>query len=71
MMIGITLNGPALLDLTVNDRSTVSEGYPPGNLAQWPGYCPMVDGEMKLDSGLCRNDGPGIMLRPHIFEHRL
>ncbi|MFQ6027604.1 MAG: CaiB/BaiF CoA transferase family protein, partial [Dehalococcoidia bacterium] len=42
MMIGITLNGPALLDLTVNRRSTVREGYPPGNRAQWPGT-PLVN----------------------------
>ncbi|MCH8745890.1 MAG: CoA transferase, partial [Chloroflexi bacterium] len=42
MMIGITLNGPALLDLTVNNRSTLREGYPPGNRTQWPGT-PLVN----------------------------
>ena len=42
MMIGITLNGPALLDLTVNNRSTVREGYPPGNRTHWPGT-PLVN----------------------------
>ncbi|MCZ6535763.1 MAG: CoA transferase, partial [Chloroflexi bacterium] len=42
MMIGITLNGPALLDLTVNGRSTVREGYPPGNRTHWPG-APLVN----------------------------
>jgi len=42
MMTGITLNGPALLDLTVNNRSTVREGYPPGNRAHWPGT-PLVN----------------------------
>ena len=37
MMIGITLNGSSLLDLTVNGRSTVRGGYPPGNRTHWPG----------------------------------
>jgi hypothetical protein len=30
-----------------------------------------VDGYMTLDSGLRRNDLPGIMICPNIFEHRL
>ena len=42
MMIGVTLNGPALLDVTVNGRASVREGYPPGNRAHWPG-APLVN----------------------------
>src|SRR5204863_1684492 len=34
---GITLTGPALLDLAANGRSSRREGYPPGNRAHWPG----------------------------------
>ena len=37
MITGVTLNGPVLLDLTVNGRSAVRDGYPPGNRAHWPG----------------------------------
>ena len=37
MIAGITLNGPALLDTTVNGRPSRREGYPPGNRAVWPG----------------------------------
>ena len=37
MVMGATLNGPALLDVTVNGRSSRREGYPPGNRAHWPG----------------------------------
>ena len=37
MIIGIPLNGAALLDLTVNGRSLRREGFPPGNRAHWPG----------------------------------
>ena len=33
-----------------------------------PRYRPLVDGEMKLDSGPRRNDGQGLMLRPHILN---
>lgn len=36
MITGITLNGPAILDHTVNGRSSRREGYPPGNRAHWP-----------------------------------
>ncbi|PKB81855.1 MAG: CoA transferase [SAR202 cluster bacterium Io17-Chloro-G9] len=42
MIIGATLNGSALLDVTVNGRSSRREGYPPGNRAHWPGT-PMVN----------------------------
>ena len=37
MMLGIPLNGSALLDATVNGRSLSREGFPPGNRAHWPG----------------------------------
>jgi crotonobetainyl-CoA:carnitine CoA-transferase CaiB-like acyl-CoA transferase len=37
MMIGVTLNGPAILDVTVNGRESRREGFPPGNRAHWPG----------------------------------
>ncbi|MEC8958782.1 MAG: CoA transferase [Chloroflexota bacterium] len=37
MVIGATLNGSALLDATVNNRSSIRPGYPPGNRAHWPG----------------------------------
>ncbi len=42
MITGATLNGPALLDATVNGRPSRREGYPPGNRAHWPGT-PMVN----------------------------
>ena len=42
MIVGATLNGSALLDATVNGRSSQREGYPPGNRAHWPGT-PMVN----------------------------
>ena len=37
MIAGITLNGPAILDHTVNGRPSRREGYPPGNATHWPG----------------------------------
>ncbi|MBI4281945.1 MAG: CoA transferase [Chloroflexi bacterium] len=37
MIMGVTLNGPAILDATVNGRASRREGYPPGNRAHWPG----------------------------------
>jgi len=36
MITGITLNGPALLDKTINGRPARREGYPPGNRIHWP-----------------------------------
>nr|MBC8281233.1 CoA transferase [Chloroflexota bacterium] len=42
MIMGVTLNGSAMLDVTVNGRSSQREGYPPGNRAHWPGT-PMVN----------------------------
>ena len=41
MITGITLNGPALLDHTVNGRPSHRQGYPPGNRAHWPGTPPL------------------------------
>ena len=37
MVTSVTLNGPALLDFTVNGRASRRPGYPPGNRAHWPG----------------------------------
>ncbi|MFA7296646.1 MAG: CoA transferase [Dehalococcoidia bacterium] len=34
---GMTLLGPALLDLTANGRGSRREGFPPGDRAVWPG----------------------------------
>ena len=39
---GVPLNGAAFLDIQANGRSTVREGYPPGNRAHWPGT-PLVN----------------------------
>ena len=39
---GVQLNGPAFLDIQVNERSTNREGYPPGNRTHWPGT-PLVN----------------------------
>jgi len=37
MITGIPLNGPSILDVTVNGRAIRRPGYPPGNRAHWPG----------------------------------
>jgi len=37
MITSVPLNGPALLDFTVNGRGTQRPGFPPGNRAHWPG----------------------------------
>jgi crotonobetainyl-CoA:carnitine CoA-transferase CaiB-like acyl-CoA transferase len=37
MVSGVPLNGPALLDFTVNGRGSRRAGFPPGNRAHWPG----------------------------------
>jgi crotonobetainyl-CoA:carnitine CoA-transferase CaiB-like acyl-CoA transferase len=42
MVTSVTLNGPALLDFTVNGRGSRRAGYPPGNRAHWPGT-PLVN----------------------------
>lgn len=42
MVSAVPLNGPALLDFTVNGRRSRREGFPPGNRAHWPGT-PMVN----------------------------
>ena len=36
MVSSIPLNGPALLDFTVNGRGSRRAGFPPGNRAHWP-----------------------------------
>jgi len=36
MVSSVPLNGPALLDFTVNGRGSRRAGYPPGNRAHWP-----------------------------------
>jgi crotonobetainyl-CoA:carnitine CoA-transferase CaiB-like acyl-CoA transferase len=41
MMAGITLNGPAFLDRTVNGRPSRRPGFPPGNRTAWPGVAPL------------------------------
>ena len=42
MISAIPLNGPALLDFTVNGRGSRRTGFPPGNRAHWPGT-PLVN----------------------------
>ena len=37
MVSSVPLNGPALLDFTVNGRGSRRAGFPPGNRAHWPG----------------------------------
>jgi benzylsuccinate CoA-transferase BbsF subunit len=42
MVSSVPLNGPALLDFTVNGRGSQRAGFPPGNRAHWPGT-PLVN----------------------------
>jgi crotonobetainyl-CoA:carnitine CoA-transferase CaiB-like acyl-CoA transferase len=42
MVASVPLNGPALLDFTVNGRGSRRAGFPPGNRAHWPGT-PLLD----------------------------
>ncbi|MGE0766333.1 MAG: CaiB/BaiF CoA transferase family protein [Hyphomicrobiaceae bacterium] len=42
MVSAVPLNGPALLDFTVNGRGSRRPGFPPGNRAHWPGT-PMLN----------------------------
>jgi crotonobetainyl-CoA:carnitine CoA-transferase CaiB-like acyl-CoA transferase len=42
MVASVPLNGPGLLDFTVNGRGSRRSGYPPGNRAHWPGT-PLVN----------------------------
>ena len=42
MVASVPLNGPALLDFTVNGRGSRRDGFPPGNRAHWPGT-PLVN----------------------------
>ena len=37
MTVGVSLNGSAILDRTINGRPPRREGYPPGNRTVWPG----------------------------------
>lgn len=37
MLVGVTLNGPSVLDATVNGRGSRRDGFPAGNRAHWPG----------------------------------
>ncbi|MGH8325600.1 MAG: CaiB/BaiF CoA transferase family protein [Steroidobacteraceae bacterium] len=37
MVASVPLNGPVLLDFTVNGRGSRRAGFPPGNRAHWPG----------------------------------
>jgi crotonobetainyl-CoA:carnitine CoA-transferase CaiB-like acyl-CoA transferase len=41
MITGITLNGAAFLDRTVNGRQARRQGFPPGNRTVWPGTSPL------------------------------
>jgi crotonobetainyl-CoA:carnitine CoA-transferase CaiB-like acyl-CoA transferase len=41
MVSSVPLNGPALLDFTVNGRGSKRPGFPPGNRAHWPGTAPV------------------------------
>ena len=41
MVSSVPLNGPALLDFTVNGRGSRRPGFPPGNRAHWPGTPPV------------------------------
>src|SRR6201995_2421614 len=42
MVASVPLNGPALLDFTVNGRGSQRPVFPPGNRAHWPGT-PLVN----------------------------
>ncbi len=42
MVSSVPLNGPSLLDFTVNGRGSRRAGFPPGNRAHWPGT-PLVN----------------------------
>jgi benzylsuccinate CoA-transferase BbsF subunit len=42
MVSSVPLNGPAMLDFTVNGRGSRRAGFPPGNRAHWPG-APLVN----------------------------
>jgi len=42
MVSSVPLNGPSLLDFTVNGRGSRRPGFPPGNRAHWPGT-PLVN----------------------------
>ena len=50
MVSSVPLNGPALLDFTVNGRGSRRAGFPPGNRAHWPGT-PVVNNYRGPDRG--------------------
>ncbi|MDJ0847737.1 MAG: CoA transferase [Myxococcota bacterium] len=58
---GLTLNGPALLDWTVNGRPLRRAGQPNGNRSEWPPMAPHgiypARGEDEWVAIACRNDG--------------
>jgi benzylsuccinate CoA-transferase BbsF subunit len=58
---GLTLNGPALLDYTVNGRPMRRPGQPNGNRSEWPRMAPHGIYRAAGDDGwisiACRNDG--------------
>jgi crotonobetainyl-CoA:carnitine CoA-transferase CaiB-like acyl-CoA transferase len=61
MISSVPLNGPALLDFTVNGRGSRRPGFPPGNRAHWPGT-PMLDayrGPMVAPHNAYRTDPGG------------
>jgi crotonobetainyl-CoA:carnitine CoA-transferase CaiB-like acyl-CoA transferase len=57
---GLTLNGPALLDYTVNGRSMRRPGQPNGNRCEWPRMAPhgiyRATGDDEWLALACRND---------------
>ena len=58
---GLTLNGPALLDYTVNGRPMRRPGQPNGNRSDWPRMSPhgiyRAAGDDEWLALACRNDG--------------
>ena len=58
---GITLTGPAILDVSANGRSSRRPGYPPGNRTHWPGT-PLLNnyrGRFAAPHNLYRTRGGG------------
>jgi crotonobetainyl-CoA:carnitine CoA-transferase CaiB-like acyl-CoA transferase len=69
---GTTLNGPALLDYTVNGRRMRREGMPDSNRSQWPRMAPHgiypAKGEDAWVAISCRNDADWTALRYVVGE---
>ena len=67
-----TLNGPALLDATVNGRPLRRPGMPDANRSQFPPMAPhniyAAEGEDNWIAIACRNDGEWATLRQFIGE---